>query len=116
MKRLQLVAHVFTNALARRRQELSLLEREEALRQSYAEITLLKERLQAESDYLKAEIRVIHPHGEITGQSAVIRQVMHLVEQVAPTGSSVLVLRRDRHRQGTRRPGHPPAQPAPGTA
>jgi formate hydrogenlyase transcriptional activator len=65
--------------------------KEEDLRQSYAEISRLKERLQAESDYLKAEIRVIHPHGEITGQSPIIRQVMHLVEQVAPTGSSVLV-------------------------
>ena len=64
---------------------------EEALRQSYAEITLLKDRLQAESDYLKAEIRVIHPHGEVTGQSPAIKQVLHLVEQVAPTGSSVLV-------------------------
>jgi formate hydrogenlyase transcriptional activator len=64
---------------------------EEDLRQSHAEITLLKERLQAETDYLKAEIRVIHPHGEITGQSSVIRQVLHLVEQVALTGSSVLV-------------------------
>jgi formate hydrogenlyase transcriptional activator len=65
--------------------------KEEVLRQSHAEITLLKERLQAESDYLKAEIRVIHPHGEITGHSPAIKQVMHLVEQVAPTGSSVLV-------------------------
>ena len=91
VKRLQLVAQVFTNALARRRHDLSLQEREEALRRSCAEITLLKERLQAESDYLKAEIRVIHPHGEITGQSPVIKQVLHLVEQVAPTGSSVLV-------------------------
>jgi PAS domain S-box-containing protein len=66
-------------------------QREEALRQSHAEIECLKDRLQAESDYLKAEIRVTHPNGEITGQSPVIQKVLRLVEQVAPTGSSVLV-------------------------
>jgi formate hydrogenlyase transcriptional activator len=65
--------------------------REEALRQSYAEIERLKDRLQAESDYLKAEIRVVHPHGEVTGQSPAIQKVLRQVEQVAPTDSSVLV-------------------------
>jgi PAS domain S-box-containing protein len=66
-------------------------QREEALRQSYAEIERLKDRLQAESDYLKAEIRVVHPHGEVTGQSPAIQKVLRQVEQVAPTDSSVLV-------------------------
>jgi formate hydrogenlyase transcriptional activator len=65
--------------------------REEALRESYAEIERLKDRLQAESDYLKAEIKVVHPHGEVTGQSPAIQNVLRLVEQVAPTDSSVLV-------------------------
>jgi formate hydrogenlyase transcriptional activator len=65
--------------------------REEALRQSLAEIERLKDRLQAESDYLKAEIRVVHPGGEVTGQSPAIQKVLRLVEQVAPTDSSVLV-------------------------
>ncbi len=66
-------------------------EAEEALRQSLAEIERLKDRLQAESDYLKAEIKVVHPHGEVTGQSSAIQKVLRLVEQVAPTDSSVLV-------------------------
>ena len=66
-------------------------QREEALRQSYAEVERLRDRLQAESDYLKAEIRVGHPHGEVTGQSPAIQEVLRLVEQVAPTDSSVLV-------------------------
>jgi formate hydrogenlyase transcriptional activator len=66
-------------------------QREEALRQSYAEIERLKDRLQAESDYLKAEIKVVHPYGEVTGQSAAIQKVLRAVEQVAPTDSSVLV-------------------------
>jgi len=66
-------------------------QREEALRQSHAEIERLKDRVQAESDYLKAEIKIVHPHGEVTGQSPAIREVLRLVEQVAPTDSSVLV-------------------------
>ena len=66
-------------------------QREEALEQSHAEIERLKDRLQAESDYLKAEIKVVHPHGEVTGQSPAIQKVLRLAEQVAATDSSVLV-------------------------
>ncbi|MBP1777953.1 MAG: hypothetical protein H6Q86_3964 [candidate division NC10 bacterium] len=65
--------------------------REESLRQSYAEIERLKDRLQAESDYLKAEIKGIDAHGELIGKSGAIQQVLRLVQQVAPTDSSVLV-------------------------
>jgi formate hydrogenlyase transcriptional activator len=64
---------------------------EEALRQSLAEIERLKDRLQAESDYLKSEIKVVHSHDGVTGQSASILKVIRLVEQVAPTDSSVLI-------------------------
>jgi formate hydrogenlyase transcriptional activator len=64
---------------------------EESLRQSYAEIERLKERLQAEGEYLKAEMRLTRAHGEVIGQSAGIRNVLRMVEQVAPTDSSVLV-------------------------
>jgi PAS domain S-box-containing protein len=65
---------------------------EEALRQSFAEIERLKDRLQAESEYLKAEIGVTNAQGEVTGQSAAIQNVLRQVRQVAPTNSSVLVL------------------------
>ena len=65
---------------------------EDALRKSYAEIERLKDRLQAESDYLKAEIRVAHGQGGITGKSAAIQKVLHQAEQVAPTNSAVLIL------------------------
>ena len=65
--------------------------KEETLRQSLAEIQRLKDRLQAESDYLKAEIGVIHPYGAVTGQGPAIQRVLRLVEQVAPTSSTVLV-------------------------
>ncbi len=64
---------------------------EEALRKSYAEIEQLRDRLQAERDYLKAEIGVVLSQSEITGQGPAIQKVRRLVEQVAPTDSSVLV-------------------------
>ena len=66
-------------------------QREEALRQSYAEIERLKDRLQAESDYLKSEISVVRRQRGITGQSPAIQKVLQLVEQVAPTDANVLV-------------------------
>ena len=64
---------------------------QEALLKSYAEIKELKDRLQAESDYLKEEIKVTRSHGEIVGSSRGIGKVLHQVEQVAPTGSPVLI-------------------------
>ena len=64
---------------------------EEALRRSYEEIERLKDRLQAESDYLKAEIGVVLAQGEITGDSAAIKHVLRQAQQVAPTDSSVLI-------------------------
>ena len=88
-------------------------QREEALRQSLEEIQRLKDRLQAESDYLKAEIKVIHPHGQVTGE-----EPSH-PEGPAPGGAGRAHgllgarARRDRHRQGAGRPGDPPAQPPP---
>jgi transcriptional regulator with GAF, ATPase, and Fis domain len=64
---------------------------DEALIRSYAEIKQLKDRLQAESDYLKAEIKVGQTHGEIIGRSKAIKQVLHAVEQVAPADCAVLI-------------------------
>ena len=63
----------------------------EALLQSYAEIEQLKERLQAEADYLKAEVKITQDHGEVVGRSNAIRKVLRQAEQVAPTDSSVLI-------------------------
>jgi len=84
VNRLNLVALVFANALARK-------VADQALRESMAENERLRERLQAESDYLKAEIKVTRDHGEVIGRSRAIRQVLSQVEQVAPTDSSVLI-------------------------
>jgi PAS domain S-box-containing protein len=64
---------------------------EEALAQSQSEIKELKERLLAESQYLKSEISTIHRHGEIIGASPGIKRVLHQVEQVAPADCTVLI-------------------------
>jgi formate hydrogenlyase transcriptional activator len=64
---------------------------EEALRQSYAEIERLKDHLVAEGEYLKAEIKIVQAHGDVTGKSAPIQRVLRMVEQVAPTTSTVLI-------------------------
>ncbi len=64
---------------------------QDALLRSLAEIKELKDRLQAESDYLKAEIKVTQTHGEVIGNSQAIKRVLQQVEQVAHTDSSVLI-------------------------
>ncbi len=84
VKRLQLVAQIFASALARKSVD-------HALRDSLSEIRRLKDRLQAESDYLREEIKVTQTHGAIIGRSPAIQRVLSLVEQVAPTDSSVLI-------------------------
>jgi PAS domain S-box-containing protein len=64
---------------------------EQALVDSYSEIKLLKDRLQAETDYLRAEIKVTQAHGTIIGRSEAIRGVLHQAEQVAAANCPVLI-------------------------
>jgi PAS domain S-box-containing protein len=84
VKRLRLVAEIFANALKRKHAE-------EQLSRSYFEIERLKNELEAENAYLRREHRLQHGHGRIVGESAAITGVLELVEQVAPTKSTVLV-------------------------
>ena len=84
MARLQIIGKVFTNAIYKKRVE-------EELRHSCNEIAKLKEKLEVEADYLRAEVRASRPTVTIIGQSDPIRKVLSLVEQVAPTSSTVLV-------------------------
>lgn len=51
----------------------------------------LKERLVAESEYLREEIKVAGQFDEIVGHSKVLKEVFQLIEQVAPTDASVLI-------------------------
>lgn len=64
---------------------------EHKLRQAYAEIEQMKERLEAENVYLQEEIKVERNFAGIVGQSHAIKQVLHQVELVAPTNASVLI-------------------------
>jgi formate hydrogenlyase transcriptional activator len=75
---------VFRDITARR-------QAEESLRRSYAEIERLRDRLQAETDYLRAEIGDALSQSEVTGKSAVLQAVLRDVQQVALTDSTVLV-------------------------
>ena len=64
---------------------------QEELQKSYAEVKRLEERLQAESMYLREEIKEIGKFNEIVGQSEAIKEVLRKVEQVACTESVVLI-------------------------
>ncbi len=82
---LGITAQVFANVLAR-------AQTDENLRQAFNQIEELKQRLEKENVYLREEVNLEHHHKEIIGDSPAIRRVLKKVEQVAPTGSTVLVL------------------------
>ncbi len=64
---------------------------EEELRRSYEEVNALRHQLEIENAYLQNEHRLQHGSGRIVGESPAIMEVLSLVEQVAPTGTTVLV-------------------------
>jgi len=65
---------------------------EQALRNALAEVEKLKNRLQAENIYLQDEIKLTHNFEEFITRSQNVKQVLHKVEQVAPTDATVLIL------------------------
>jgi formate hydrogenlyase transcriptional activator len=83
-KRLQLIAQVFANTLARKKYD-------EHLQRAYTEINRLKEKLESENLYLREEIKLEHQHHEIVGQSEALRRVLKSAEQVAATDSTVML-------------------------
>jgi PAS domain S-box-containing protein len=84
LSRIKLVCELFMNVIYR-----GMAEQE--IRNSYAEIILLKEKLEVEADYLRAEVRATRSHDEIIGQSEPLKKVLIQAEQVAPTNSTVIV-------------------------
>ncbi len=76
---------------ARAGAELERKQAEEALRIAHVEVERLKNRLQAENVYLQEEIRREHDFVEMVGSSPALLSVLHKVEQVAPTDSTVLI-------------------------
>jgi PAS domain S-box-containing protein len=65
---------------------------ENDLRDAYGEIEQLKNQLEAETAYLREEIKLQHNFENIIGNSAAIQYVLFKVEQVSRTESTVLVL------------------------
>ena len=65
---------------------------EESLREAYAEINRLKDRLEAENSYLQQEVGSQYNFGEVIGQSAVLGEIFQQVAQVAPMDATVLLL------------------------
>jgi formate hydrogenlyase transcriptional activator len=83
--RLQAMAEVFANALARK-------QADEELHRAYSEIQRLKEQLESENTYLRQEIKLEYSHKIVVGESPVIRAVLKKAEQVAGTDSTVLIV------------------------
>jgi formate hydrogenlyase transcriptional activator len=75
-------------------QAVTELQRDEVLaeRNRAAEIERLKNQLHAENLYLRQELNTEQYGDKIVGQSKILRQVLELVEQVAPTNACVLIL------------------------
>ena len=65
---------------------------EESLLRAAEEVKRLKDRLEAEKIYLQDEIKIEHNFEEIIGVSPNLVSILHQVEQVASTDSTVLIL------------------------
>ncbi len=66
-------------------------QKEAALRGALLEIKKLKEKLEAENNYLQAEIEVQNNFGEIISHSPNFKKVLQSIERVADTSSTVLI-------------------------
>ena len=64
---------------------------EEQLQGRLREIEELKIQLERENVSLREEIRLLSPHSDVVAKSTAMKQVLALVEQVAPTDSTVLL-------------------------
>ena len=59
---------------------------------AYEELAQLRDRLRAENVYLQEEIQEVHNFAEIVGRSPALSKLLALVETVASTPSTVLIL------------------------
>ena len=77
-----------------------------AIKNAFEEIQTLKDQLYKENLALREEIDVTRMFEEIVGSSPALQVVLSQVAKVAPTDSTVLDYRRNRHRKGIDRPRH----------
>jgi len=66
-------------------------QKEAAIRGALMEIKELKEKLEAENNYLQEEIELNNNFGEIVSSSKAFKKVLKQIEQVADTNSTVLI-------------------------
>ncbi|NOY60555.1 MAG: PAS domain S-box protein [Calditrichaeota bacterium] len=65
---------------------------EDGLKMALLEVEKLKDRLEDENSYLQNEIKLSHNFEEIIGKSEILKNILGKVQQVAATGSTVLIL------------------------
>jgi formate hydrogenlyase transcriptional activator len=83
--RVRVLAEILVNALERKYAE-------EQLCQALEDVQQLRDHLQLENIHLCQEVKQLSGHSRIIGQSPAIRRVLVQMEQVATTGSTVLLL------------------------
>ena len=59
---------------------------------AFEEIDRLRKQLEMENSYLREEVKAELAFGEIAGQSAAMKRILHQIDTVAPTEASVLIL------------------------
>lgn len=84
LKRLRTVAQIFANALVRKRLDVKL-------RNQLKEINDLKRKLEKENIILRKEVERHHAHKEIVTDNPTMHRILTQVEQVARTGTTVLI-------------------------
>jgi formate hydrogenlyase transcriptional activator len=88
---LKRVGEILAHTIYRKRAEEKSLNQLAKLENAYKEIEHLKNRLEAEANYLRSEIKLNYQYEDIIGESKAISDVLRQVEQVAATDSSVLL-------------------------
>jgi transcriptional regulator with GAF, ATPase, and Fis domain len=83
--RCQVVAQIFAGALERKRHD-------EEMRRTLNELHRLQEQLQHENVHLRRVVQTVHGQMPIVGNSEALRKVLAQAQQVAATGSTVLIL------------------------
>jgi chemotaxis protein methyltransferase CheR len=76
---------------ARKESEAAVVRAHEELMIAHEEVKRLKDQLQEENIYLKEEIKLEQNFEEIVGESEALKQVLHKIQQVAPTDTTVLI-------------------------
>jgi transcriptional regulator with GAF, ATPase, and Fis domain len=84
LTRFRLFGEILASAIVRDRKEREL-------RATLEEISRLKERAEAENVKLRDYARSVHGFSEMVGRSPALGHVLHLVEQVGPTETAVLL-------------------------